>query len=118
MKIVLFILEKNNEVGCFKKDYLYKLTIIGITDKDFFRRNFILGKRHKYYYHHYAKYFTIEDAREKRSAFKKKNAAYFSKRYMFDHRFWKRYLLWNKPNLDDSIYDLYIRFNIKVTKLF
>lgn len=119
MKIVLFILEKNiNKPTCFKDEYLYKLSIIAITDNEYMRRNFVIGKRHKQYYAGLATYFTIEEARQKRTEFKKKNRAYFSKRYIFDHRFWKRYLLWNKVNLDDSIYDIYIRFNIKITKLF
>ena len=32
--------------------------------------------------------------------------------------FWSRWLLWNKPSLDESIKDVFLRFNLKIMKQF
>lgn len=93
------------------------MTIVIITDTETIRYKIAFGKAHKYYYSYYYKNFTKTLADKERHIFKKKNKEYFSKAYVFNKKFWKRYLLWNKGTIDDSIYDIFIRFNIKVTKL-
>lgn len=111
MLIKLFLLER----GRIEK---YVLTVVIITDNKILKYKIGFGKRHKYYYSYYYKYFTKELADKERYIFKKKNRGYFDKAHVFNKKFWKRYLLWNKGTLEDSIYDIELRFCIRITKLF
>lgn len=111
MLIKLFLLER----GRIAK---YVLTVVIITDDKILKYKIAIGKSHRYYYSYYFKNFTKDLADKERYVFKKKNESYFNMRHVFNKKFWKRYLLWNKGTLDDSIYDIYLRFRIRVTKLF
>lgn len=111
MLIKLFLLERGRVAK-------YVLTVVIITDDKILKYKFEIGKRSKYYYSYYFKYFTKTLADKERYIFKKKNEGYFTRSHVFNKRFWKRYLLWNKGTLEDSIYDIDLRFGIRVTKLF
>lgn len=93
------------------------MTIIIIEDNRTMRYKIPIGRAHKYYYHYYHKYFGKEHADKERHIFKKKNRPYFERKHIFNSKFWKKHLLWNKANIDDSLYDIYLRFNIRINKL-